>query len=648
MTFVMTPDSEKRSILVVDDNPLNRELIAAAVASASCRCVEAENGKEALAKAKTEVFSLIFMDLLMPGMDGFETVRHIRAMGIETPIVALSALSMKQDQERALAMGCNAFVPKPIDLAQLRDIIEKYVKREQQGQPSKSTPALQSVSRPSFDFSPYRLLVVEEDRERSEEHVRTMAAFGFSVRQVANCNEALDLLHADPASLDIIVSNLYTTGIDALGMLAMVRRQYPRVLVFIFTEHYDPDMYQLAMQQGADGIFPAALLDGPAIGMIESALYRRQQPEMTTTSLSDQLRQAQAQLISYGCEPPCHACCLAIKSLHEAGGDIVRCRKFNNSGRCGFVLADIAGHDLASLYMSAVFLGILTSCWDACQKPANLLQVINGEFNKLGYPKSHVCVTAMLWDGMRRMLHIATAGNPGALLYERTTGGEFSCREIVGGGMCLGLLKTNDLIGSAMMVCPSESYLFLFSDGIEKETVQKAIAADPALLNKHRASGMCSPILLHARPGQQDDMALLSFYIPQPEPQQHPCYSFLTGYDGIDRACRWASEVLAAGKVPRGKDFDFILLALREALLNAVEHGNRRSSEAFVDIVIHSAPDLLVIEVSDEGAGFDLERCLAADSVDGQIGKRGVPAMRKIADVITVEGGTVSMTFSGQ
>jgi CheY-like chemotaxis protein len=641
-------DTEKRAILIVEDNPLNRELIAAAVTSALCRCVEAINGREALARAKNEVFSLIFMDLLMPGMDGFETVRHLRAMGIETPIVALSALSMKQDQERAIAMGCNAFVPKPIDLAQLRDIIEKYGQREPHHQPPKSTSILQPVSRPSFDFSPYRLLVVEEDRQRADEHVRTMGAFGFSVLHAANCNQALDMLHDDPGSLDIIVSNLYTTGIDAMGMLAMVRRQFPQVMVFIYTERYDPDMYQLAMQQGADGIFPAALLNGPAIGMIESALYRRQQPELASAALSDQLRQAQAQLISYGCEPPCQACSLAFKSLHEAGGDIVRCRKFNKSGRCGFVLADIAGHDLASLYMSAVFLGILTSCWDACQKPVSLLQVINSEFYKLGYPKSHVCVTAMLWDGIRRIMHIATAGNPGALLYERSAGGEYSCREIVGGGMCLGLLKSTDLIGSAMLVCPSESYLFLFSDGIEKETVQKAIAADPAFFNKHKATGMCSQILQHARPGQQDDMALLSFYIPHPEPQRHPSYSFLTGYDGIDRACRWAAEVLATGKVPRGKDPDFILLALREALLNAVEHGNRRSGDAFVDIVIRSAPDELVIEVSDEGAGFDLERCVTADAPDSQLGKRGVPAMRKISDMITVEGGTVSMTFCVQ
>lgn len=642
----MSRDSEQRSILVVDDNPLNRDLIAAAVAGCCCRCVEAENGREAMDKIKNEHFSVIFMDLLMPGMDGFEAVRHIRALGIETPIVALSALSMKQDQQRALAMGCNAFVPKPIDLGNLRDIINGYLRHEGHDRPPAHRTAAQPAARPSHDFSAFRLLLVEEDGVRAAEHARIMAAFGFHVQQAATCNEALGLLHADPACLDMIVSNLYTSGIDALGMLAMVRRQYPQVLVFIFTDRYDPDMYQLAMQQGADGIFPSALLGGPAIGMIESAIARRRESGLAAATLTDQLRQAQAQLIGYGCEPACPACCLAFSSLHDAGGDIVRCRKFSKTGRCGFVLADIAGHDLASMYLSAVFLGILTSRWDACQKPVQLLQVINSEFIKLSYPDSHVCVTAMLWDGLRRVLHIGSAGNPGALLYERTAGGEFSCRELVGGGMCLGLLKTNDLIGSAMAVCPSESYLFLFSDGMEKETVQGAVAADPGLLSRHTASGLCGPILEQARPAQQDDMALMCFYIPPPRPQEHPCYSFLTGYDGIDRACRWAAEVLAAGRVPAGRDIDFILLALREALLNAVEHGNRRCADAFVDIVIRSEPARLVVEVSDEGAGFDLERCLAAEAPAGQIGRRGLPAMRTIADSIEAEGGTVTMIFN--
>lgn len=642
----MTVDTTSVTILVVDDNPLNRELIVALVESSACRCQQAENGREALKKVKEQVFALIFMDLLMPGMDGFETVRHIRAMGVATPIIALSALSMKQDKDRAFAAGCTAFVSKPIDFQRLKDIISEHLARDADGEAA-APGSIQTAARPTFDFSRYRMLVVEEDSKRAAGNIRTLRHFGFSLRQVSTGSQALDLLRADPAAVDIIVSNLYTSGIDAMGLLAMVRRQYPDVLVFIYTEKYDPDTYQLAMQQGADGIFPESILDGPAIGMIESALYRRQhQSAMRGAEFSGQLRQAYARLIGTGCESTCRSCDLDFKSLPDAGGDIVRCRKFNRAGRCGFVLADIAGHDLASLYMSAVFLGILTSCWDACQHPASLLRVINAEFIKLGYAKSHVCVSAMLWDGPRRTMHVATAGNPGALLYERAADGHFSCRELEGGGMCLGLLTDHELICASTVVCPAESYIFMFSDGVKKETIQSAIAVDPALLNGASAKGLCGRILKHAVSDRQDDMVLLAYYIPQPEKPAEPCYSFLSGYDGVDCACDWAAGMLTAGRVPPGKDVDFILLALREALLNAVEHGNRRNPNAFVDVVIRRTPQRLVIEVSDGGSGFELEQALAAATAESQLGRRGLPAIRELADSLMVEGGTVTMVFN--
>ncbi len=643
----MTLHPGRKTILIVDDNPLNRELIMAAVESSACVCDQAENGREALEKVQELSYSLIFMDLLMPGMDGFETVRQIRARGVVTPIIALSALSMKQDKERALDAGCNAFVSKPFDLGNLRAIIAGHLAQQSDNELS-APAAISTVASPSFDFTRYRMLLVEEDLQRAAAHIRTMRHFGFTMRHAATGSQALDLLHADPAATDIIVSNLYTSGIDAMGLLAMVRRQYPDVLVFIYTQQYDPAMYQLAMQQGADGIFPESILDGPALGMIESALCQRQQSAIPGPELSGQLRRAQAQLIGFGCNPSCRSCDLDFKSLHDAGGDIVRCRKFNRAGRCGFVLADIAGHDLASLYMSAVFLGILTSCWDAYQEPSGLLRMINTEFIKLGYAKSHVCVSAMLWDAPRRTMHIATAGNPGALLYERTADGQFSCRELEGGGMCLGLLKDYGRIGVSAVVCPAESYIFMFSDGFEKEAIQAVLAADPAMLHDGHPKGLCGRILKRAVSDQQDDMVLLAYYIPQPEKPSVPCCSFKSTYEGVDSACAWAAALLTPDMVPSGKDVDFVLLALREAMLNAVEHGNHRNPHAFVDVMVYTAPQRLVVEVSDEGPGFDPAQTLAEATPESMLGKRGLSAIRAAVDSLTVDGGTVILVFNGQ
>jgi anti-sigma regulatory factor (Ser/Thr protein kinase) len=63
--------------------------------------------------------------------------------------------------------------------------------------------------------------------------------------------------------------------------------------------------------------------------------------------------------------------------------------------------------------------------------------------------------------------------------------------------------------------------------------------------------------------------------------------------------------------------------------------------------MVFSTPQRLVIEVSDEGPGFDLNLALAAATSDRQLGKRGLPAMRAVADSLTVAGGTVTMVFNG-
>ncbi|MCX5901658.1 MAG: response regulator, partial [Proteobacteria bacterium] len=100
--------SGKKTILVVDDNPINRDLIAAASAGSACQCEQAENGREALAKVKARNFSLIFMDLLMPGMDGISATMAIRREVPDTEVVALTSVledASVVDAVRAGAIG---------------------------------------------------------------------------------------------------------------------------------------------------------------------------------------------------------------------------------------------------------------------------------------------------------------------------------------------------------------------------------------------------------------------------------------------------------------------------------------------------------------------------------------------------------------
>ena len=123
-----------KKILVVEDNLDNRRILVYRLKRiGEFEVAEAGNGEEALALVKEGgPPDLIFMDLKMPVMDGWETTRQIRNLdgGEKIPIIALTAQAMAGDEEKALAAGCDDYLAKPIvDLEVVRDKMERLLAR---------------------------------------------------------------------------------------------------------------------------------------------------------------------------------------------------------------------------------------------------------------------------------------------------------------------------------------------------------------------------------------------------------------------------------------------------------------------------------------------------------------------------------------
>ncbi|MEL7363866.1 MAG: response regulator, partial [Bacteroidota bacterium] len=113
-------------VLVVDDKLVNRSLLAGVLAPLGFEVVEAENGLDALQQAEAARPDVVLMDLVMPVLDGFEATRRLRAMpGLEAvPIVALSASAFSTTERKSLALGCDAFLPKPVEIDALLDTLD--------------------------------------------------------------------------------------------------------------------------------------------------------------------------------------------------------------------------------------------------------------------------------------------------------------------------------------------------------------------------------------------------------------------------------------------------------------------------------------------------------------------------------------------
>jgi PAS domain S-box-containing protein len=127
----LRPGVRTPTVLVVDDNPLNCRLTSKLLHLLGAQTETAQSAIDCFEKIATRRFDLVLMDVQMPGMDGLEATRHIRALeaGREEPplpIVALTADAMMGDRERCLAAGMNDYLTKPLRRAELARVLREY------------------------------------------------------------------------------------------------------------------------------------------------------------------------------------------------------------------------------------------------------------------------------------------------------------------------------------------------------------------------------------------------------------------------------------------------------------------------------------------------------------------------------------------
>ena len=117
-------------VLIGEDEPDNRIILQTVVETLlGVRAEVAGDGLAVLASVERERPRVILLDLMMPGLDGFEVTRHLKAnpATASIPIVAVSAMARPDDRETALAAGCDEFVRKPFELDDLEAVIRTYL-----------------------------------------------------------------------------------------------------------------------------------------------------------------------------------------------------------------------------------------------------------------------------------------------------------------------------------------------------------------------------------------------------------------------------------------------------------------------------------------------------------------------------------------
>ncbi|MCL1831641.1 MAG: ATP-binding protein [Oscillospiraceae bacterium] len=213
------------NVLVVDDMESNIFVAEGLLNLYAIKVDTAVSGAAAIEKIKRGAeYDIIFMDHMMPGMDGIEAFKRIRALGYTAPVVALTANAIKGNEEMFLKNGFDAFISKPIDLLRLDTVLNKYIPAADEVKAKAADTFLATKSRAELKIP--RMLLVEcfiKDAEKSlSELKRLTEVSGFDGFVGAQDNEHINKeLGEYTLYIHGIKSSLHNIGEESMTVLAL-------------------------------------------------------------------------------------------------------------------------------------------------------------------------------------------------------------------------------------------------------------------------------------------------------------------------------------------------------------------------------------------------------------------------------------------
>jgi len=221
---------ENLRVLIVDDNATNRKILSHQLGSWGMIHAEVESGARALellrtAAAGDAAYDLAILDLLMPGLDGFELARAIKSDPRLAPmhLILLTSAGMRGDGARARAAGMAAYLTKPVRQSQLFDCLTKVLSNSSYASAATRPNLVTKHSLPEVSYMSHKLILLAEDNIVNQKvAVRQLQKLGYRADAVANGREAIEALSR--VRYDLVLMDCQMPEMDGYEATAEIRR----------------------------------------------------------------------------------------------------------------------------------------------------------------------------------------------------------------------------------------------------------------------------------------------------------------------------------------------------------------------------------------------------------------------------------------
>jgi PAS domain S-box-containing protein len=349
--------------------------------------------------------------------------------------------------------------------------------------------------------------------------------------------------------------------------------------------------------------------------------------------------------------------CSVCQPLADAGGDTFSCLHLPD-GTVLLVLADVAGHSVLSSYAVAAFLGMVAAFAQEFHGLKDFVLRLNAGLQTGPFHEIPICALVGHWRPSDGRLHLVNAGIPHGVWFRR---GQDDTEILALNGTPLGVLE-EPLLEERVLALSAGDRLLLATDGL-----MEALSPDGILFQERVAAqwrglrdlplyealpALCEAAREHGHGPMVDD--ILAVAVEQPvllAPPRGFRMRLASTFDDIDRACIRLEQLFDSESTLRALSDQWrfnVVLAAREALTNAMIHGNGRCAAKRIDFVCRVEPEVnrIRLAVTDEGTGFDWNGHRPNGDLQTSLGGRGTTIIRAFSQAAVMTAGELEIQFS--